>query len=104
MVSAWMFIRQRSRRPSSMPGDRRFRSAQWHFEVSYLPFSSPFGLLFAGFTWLMGGPILFIGPAVAVITLLNLRLVKFCDRCERTIDASNFSVARFCPRCGAELK
>jgi hypothetical protein len=69
------------------------------------PFVILAGVLFTGFTWLMGAPILFVGPAVLAITLLNLRSVKFCDACGRTIHSPNpFSPASFCSKCGAELK
>ena len=44
-------------------------------------------------------------PAVALIALLNLRAVKFCDRCGTTVVNRNpFARPVFCSKCGARLE
>jgi hypothetical protein len=65
------------------------------------------GVIFIGFacgtdgSW---GALAFMGPAVALITYLNIRGTRFCDKCGRTIiDHMPFSRAEYCSRCGAQL-
>jgi hypothetical protein len=64
-------------------------------------------VLFIGFLWLMGilgKGFLFVVLFVGVITLLNLRMMKFCKSCGRTLMNQNpFSPPNFCPKCGAGL-
>lgn len=71
------------------------------------PFTIATAILFVGFVWAMGFPsqVFFIMiPAVALITFLNLRSVKFCDACGKTIMSQNpFSRPEFCSKCGAKL-
>lgn len=71
------------------------------------PFAVFAGLLFLGFTWLMGfpWPVFIIGvPSVAWITVLNMRNIKFCDACGRTTFSRNsWSPPQSCSRCGAPL-
>ncbi|MEO8390984.1 MAG: hypothetical protein ABI893_04590 [Polaromonas sp.] len=66
------------------------------------------GVVFLFFVWLMGAgaEVLLVGvPAVVLITALNLRAVRFCDSCGKTLMNQNpFSPPRFCSKCGAELK
>jgi hypothetical protein len=64
------------------------------------------GVLFLGFVGFFGGyrVLYFAGPAVALITLLNLRTVRFCDSCGRTIYKTFLSPPKFCSQCGAELR
>jgi hypothetical protein len=66
------------------------------------------GVIFIGFIWLTGAPtqFLFIAiPAVVLISFLNIRGMKFCDSCGRTIHSQNpFSPAEFCSKCGAKLQ
>ena len=66
------------------------------------------GLVFLGFAWLLGFPphvFVIMGPAVALATYLNLRAVKFCSACGKTLFNQNpFSPAKFCSRCGAPLE
>ena len=66
------------------------------------------GALFAGFVWAMGFPshVMFIVvPAVALITVLNLHAVQFCNSCGATIMSQNpLSKPAFCSKCGAGLK
>jgi len=65
------------------------------------------GVLFAGFTLLMSGEpwvLLFVLPAVALISFLNIRLTKFCRSCGATLYNFNwFAPMRYCSRCGARL-
>ena len=74
------------------------------------PYIIGIGLLFLGVVSLMsrraaGDFSLVAIPMVVVITLLNLRAVRFCDACGKTIyNAGIFSRAEFCPNCGAKLK
>ena len=72
------------------------------------PFISAVGILFLGFTWAMGvpaGTFFFAVPAVALITLLNLRTVTFCNSCGATLRSQNpFSRPAFCSKCGAKLE
>jgi len=63
------------------------------------------GVLFLAFasamqpTWSM---LLFAAPAVAVITALNTKLIKFCPKCGSTL-YGRFIPIRFCYKCGASL-
>lgn len=72
------------------------------------PFVIGTSILFLGFNVLMGFPLqalLVTGPVVALIAYLNLRATKFCDACGKTLMNQNpFSPAKYCSRCGAELK
>ena len=72
------------------------------------------GVLFAAFTTILGllakrSPeglkgLLVVGPAVLIISYLNIKSHKFCDGCGATTYNKNlFAPARFCPRCGASL-
>jgi hypothetical protein len=64
------------------------------------------GVLFLGFVGFSGGYqiLYFAGPAVALITIMNLRRVKFCDSCGKTIFQAFLSAPKFCSYCGAQLK
>ena len=66
------------------------------------------GLIFLGVMWAVGLPpetFYMAVPAVALITLLNMRLIHFCDACGRTLHSQNpFSRAKFCSKCGARLR
>jgi hypothetical protein len=72
------------------------------------PFVIVTGVLFAGFVWAMGFPtqvMLFVAPALVLITLLNLRAVQFCDSCGTTLMSQNpLSKPKFCSKCGASLQ
>lgn len=72
------------------------------------PFVIGTSIVFLGFIALMGFPsnvLLVMGPVVAVIAFLNLRATKFCDACGKTLMNQNpFSPAKYCSRCGADLK
>lgn len=66
------------------------------------------GLLFIGFVlaitrepWML----LFLVPAVALISFLNIKLTKFCSSCGATLYNYNWFVRmRYCSRCGASLE
>ena len=72
----------------------------------YPPFIVGCGLLFALSAWLLTPNVpWFILVMIIVITFLNLRSVKFCDACGKTIHSSNpFSQVKLCPKCGAPIK
>jgi hypothetical protein len=66
------------------------------------------GLLFIIFSYLMTGAqprmLLFLCPPVTLIIFLNLRGIKICSACGRTIHSGVWlSKAEFCPKCGARL-
>jgi hypothetical protein len=55
-------------------------------------------------TWLSLGIMVITVPAVSLISYLNIKMTKFCDRCGATLINSNwFSPMRFCSKCGAAL-
>ena len=72
------------------------------------PFVVGTGILFAGFMLATGAPwevMLIFGPAIALITFLNLRSITFCNSCGATLMNQNpFSKPAFCSKCGASLK
>ena len=48
---------------------------------------------------------LFILSIIALITLVNLRMIRVCSSCGRTIQSGIwFARADYCPRCGARLE
>jgi len=66
------------------------------------------GLLFLGIVWAMSpvGEVLYFAiPAVALITWLNVRLMKFCSNCGATLYAGTifFAPLQYCQKCGAKL-
>jgi hypothetical protein len=67
------------------------------------------GVLFGTFVYLMGAPakifIIFI-PAICLISFMNIKMTKFCDKCGRTIINQMFFSGNFkhCPYCTAKLK
>jgi membrane protein CcdC involved in cytochrome C biogenesis len=71
------------------------------------PFVVGTGLLFLFFIWLMGmqSEILFAAPFVIIITLINIKSVKFCSSCGKTIMNHNpFAPPKYCSKCGAALE
>ena len=46
--------------------------------------------------------LLYIVPPLALVSLLNYKLIKICESCGRT-NRKYFSRRRLCPRCGAVL-
>ena len=71
------------------------------------PFVIGTAILFAVFVALMGFPLdtfYIMGPALILITFLNLRNTKFCNSCGKTIMNQNFFVKpEFCSKCGEKL-
>ena len=63
-------------------------------------------ILFLGFVWWIVPIEVFyvMAPLTALITLINLRVFKFCDECGATSQNIPFQRARFCARCGAPLQ
>ena len=64
------------------------------------------GALVLLFIVLMGFPrhVLYIAfPNVILITILNLKLIKFCDSCGRVVRGEFFIVPKHCHKCGAKL-
>lgn len=66
------------------------------------------GVLFTGVVLLMTGEpkvVLITIPAVVIISLLNLRMIKFCESCGRTLyNRMWFSKMEYCSKCGAKLR
>ena len=66
------------------------------------------GVLFLIFMLSEGIPpsaLIFMGPAVLLITLLNIKFVRFCDGCGATVRMGNlFRKPHYCPRCGSQLE
>lgn len=71
-------------------------------------FSVGTSILFLAFVWfsgIKGEAMYFMVFAIILITGLNLKSVKFCDSCGKTLDnQSPFSKQEFCPKCGNKLK
>ncbi len=74
----------------------------------WAPFVIFAGVLFIGFTYVMGldGQHLYVMvPMVILISFLNIRLTKFCGACGKTnINQNFFSPAKFCNKCGNALE
>ena len=59
------------------------------------------GPLLAGFPFSM---VLIMAPVVTVITVINLRRVRYCNRCGATVFGFKpFASTKFCASCGAPL-
>lgn len=65
-----------------------------------------FGLIFLGFVeWFTQGHVpLFFVVAILAISVLNIRMTRFCARCGATIVQRGWSRFTYCPKCGAELE
>ncbi len=65
------------------------------------------GILFILFAYLLRLPTIafvIIIPAVMFITIVNLKVTKFCDECGKTNVSQNpFSIPKYCSKCGAAL-
>src|SRR6266404_1892767 len=73
------------------------------------PFVIIIGIIFGCFVAYMSRDhlqILFVAvPMIALISFLNIRKMRFCDACGRTLyQQPIFSRTQYCPRCGAQLK
>jgi len=66
------------------------------------------GVLFVIFGFLVSGSftaLAFMFPAVVLICILNLRMIKVCASCGRTIQSGLwFAKAEYCSKCGARLE
>jgi hypothetical protein len=73
----------------------------------WVPYLIVVDVLFIGFILLMGFPVevlYILGPAIIIITILNMKMVKFCGSCGKTLMSQNFiSPPKYCSKCGAEL-
>jgi hypothetical protein len=59
-----------------------------------------------GFVWHKERSLLFLciaAPWVLAIAALNMRAVKFCDRCGKTVQGRGSTEQLVCSRCGADL-
>jgi hypothetical protein len=55
-------------------------------------------------SWSSLGILLIVVPAVILICYLNIKFIKFCDKCSATLYNQNwFTPMRFCSNCGAKL-
>jgi len=64
------------------------------------------GVLVLLFILLMEFPrhVLYISiPNVILITVLNLKLIKFCDSCGSVVRGEFYSVPKRCQKCGVKL-
>jgi len=66
------------------------------------------GALFVIFVFSINGDLrvmAFVVPAVVLISFLNLRMIKVCSSCGRTINSGLcFLRAEYCSKCGAKLE
>jgi hypothetical protein len=66
------------------------------------------GALFVMFVFLIRGNfriLAFMIPAVVLISLLNLRMIRVCSACGSTIQSGMwFTRAEYCSKCGARLE
>ena len=66
------------------------------------------GAAFVFFVFLMTADLrvlAFVLPAAVLISFLNLRIIKICSRCGRTIQSGMwFAKAEYCSKCGAKLE
>ena len=74
---------------------------------NFKPFLTFSGLLFLGFLWTQDLPAAILAMAVAMVLLiifLNIRMIRFCDSCGKTVfNRLSFSTPRFCSHCGEKL-
>lgn len=74
---------------------------RWHPWIAF-----GMGAFFALFVCLMSNirVLLFVGPAVFLISFLNWKSTKFCPVCRRTlIQTPPWTRMNFCTKCGARL-
>jgi membrane-bound acyltransferase YfiQ involved in biofilm formation len=62
------------------------------------------GVMIGWWFYLLGGPesLLVLIPVFAVSAYISLKTTRFCDACGKTL-MNQFTRAKFCPRCGADL-
>lgn len=72
------------------------------------PYMIGAGALFVGGMLLTGFPVFMVilaVPAVAIVTVVNLKQIQFCERCGATVVRSAFfQKSKFCSRCGAPIE
>lgn len=91
-ISWWFFARNRD------PKLKR-RVMRWGMVGAGFLFTI-FVLVMSGEPWIL----LFVVPAVALISYLNIRFTKFCPSCGATLYNYNWFVRmKYCSRCGASL-
>lgn len=65
------------------------------------------GAAFVAFVFLITGDLHVLAvvlPAAVLISFLNLRMIKVCSSCGRTIQSGMwFTKAEYCSKCGAKL-
>jgi hypothetical protein len=64
-------------------------------------------VIFLSSIWLLDGSIknlMFMGPPVVLILLLNIWLVRVCDSCAAIVHPRYLLPPNFCPKCGAPLR
>jgi hypothetical protein len=73
---------------------------RWHPAIMVL-----IGLLFLSFVALTGNlaSFLFVLPFVALVTFLNIRNIRFCPKCGKTLYQRGWSRDSFCAKCGTKL-
>ena len=66
------------------------------------------GAAFVVFVFLITGDLhilAFVLPAAVLISFLNLRMIKVCSSCGRTIQSGMwFTKSEYCSKCGAKLE
>jgi hypothetical protein len=63
-------------------------------------------VLFLLAVWVLDGStksLVFLGPAVLLIFVLNVWLVRVCDSCAALVHPRYLVPSNFCPKCGAPL-
>ena len=85
---------------------RRNRSAALKRRV-WAPFLVVCSVAFVGIVWVMGRRVetlYVVVPAVILLTLVNLRTVRFCDGCGATVrGTAPWRAPAYCPTCGHAL-
>jgi hypothetical protein len=96
-VGSWILI---ARLPTPKAKKR------WSDRLSIIAGIIFFAFLFTQFSPTKGSFGLFImGPAIALITWLNVRNTYFCDKCgKRSLDRNWFGDTYSCPHCGNKIK
>jgi hypothetical protein len=78
----------------------------WSDRISILA-----NIIFFAFLWMQFAPtkgsfaLFIMGPALVLITWLNIRNTHFCDKCgKRSFDRKWFGDSYHCPNCGNKLR
>ena len=71
--------------------------------VLFVFFTATLSVVSSGSLWSLGILVVIV-PAIYLVSYMNLRLTKFCDKCGTTLTNMNgFTAMKFCSKCGAEL-